>query len=78
MKKYVLSLSYSYRCVEYTGSDYTIDQINQMSVDLYSYDGTNVSISYIDGAEFLDLLDLRNLSDVYAEQIRTGAIRITN
>lgn len=38
-----------------------------MNVDLYSYDGINVSISYIDGAEFLDLLDLRNLSDVYAE-----------
>lgn len=38
-----------------------------MNVDLYSYDGINKSISYIDGAEFLDLLDLRNLSDVYAE-----------
>ena len=67
MKKYVLSLSYSFRCVEYTGSDYTVDYINQMNVDTHPYDGGEISMSYIEGKEFLELLDLHTLSDVYAE-----------
>ena len=67
MKKYVLSLSYSFRCVEYTGSTYTVDYINQMNADTHPYDGSKISTSYIEGKEFLELLDLHTLSDVYAE-----------